>query len=529
MRAMFPTLVALLLGLPAPHAQAPTADRQAGHVVLLALAPPEEALPPLAAALRDPDPAMRTAAARVLAARTDLNPVPALIETLAAEQHEAAAAEQVRALLMNSGEAVRDVVEPHAKRIGGAAAVTLLGWIARHQPGEFPGRLATLAAVVPPEDTTLTSIVIRAARNVDVRDAILRAWMPHAGAGRWKPVLDAVLLEDSDLQRAAPALVEGLSSSQAAIRDDTVWFVVNALGKGLELTEAVVRAAVPTDETPATLDWERFGRELIARRLLDASLPDRANWLEASGGNTRRLRPTAAPLLSRRERNALKLNGDRAPSYRTSGLPAGQHAARTIVEWMPGVVSMTAAAAGCPLPGVPAAGYARLTYDSSGRVRHLAVDHRQLPPECQPVLAALARTGFADFTVDIGSSDQQWHLLPLSKGFAECTSRPSAPTFLVGEEYYGQKITTPRKVKDVRPEYPAEMLSKGVQGLTIIEAVIADTGCVHRLEVLRSSGAHLLDLAALLAVSGWTFEPTRVDGRAVPVRMTVTVNFSVGR
>lgn len=529
MRAMLPTRTAILLCLLVAQDQAAPADRHAGHVVLLALATPEEALSPLAAALRDRDPAMRTAAARVLAARTDLNPVPALVETLAVEQHEAPAAEQIRALLMMRGEAVRDVVEPHAQRLGGMAAVTLLEWLASHQPGEFPVRLPALAATVPAQNTSLTSTVIHAARTADSRDAVLRAWMPHAGAGRWKPVLDAALLADADLQSAAPMILAGLSSPKAGIRDDTVWFLVNALGAGRKLPDAVATAAVPTGEAPAVPDWERFGRELIARRLLGASLPDRANWLEAAGGNNRRTRPTTAPLLSGRERAALKLNGGRGVPPRTAELPPGQRAARTIVEWMPGVVAMTAAASGCPLPEATAAGYARVTYDGSGRVSHLAVDHQRLPPKCQPLLAALARTGFAEFTTDIGASDQQWHLLPLSKGFAECTSRSSAPSLRVGEEYDGQKIETPRKVKHVAPEYPAEMQSQGVQGTTILEAVIADTGCVRRLEVVRSSGAHLLDLAALLAVSGWEFQPTRVDGHAVPVQMTVTVNFALRR
>jgi TonB family protein len=174
-------------------------------------------------------------------------------------------------------------------------------------------------------------------------------------------------------------------------------------------------------------------------------------------------------------------------------------------------------------------GYARVTYDAEGRVSHLAVDQKQLPPSCQPVLAALARTGLADFTSDIGSGDQQWHVLPLSRRFAACTARPPAPSYRVGEEYDGQKISVPRKVRDVRPVYPPEMRTQGVQGMTIIEAVIADTGCVRALEVIRSSGAHLLDLAALEAVGQWEFEPTRLDGRPVPARMTVTMSFSLRR
>jgi TonB family protein len=39
----------------------------------------------------------------------------------------------------------------------------------------------------------------------------------------------------------------------------------------------------------------------------------------------------------------------------------------------------------------------------------------------------------------------------------------------------------------------------------------------------------MLDAAALAAVRNWHFQPTMVNGQAVPVRMTVTVNFTLDR
>ena len=39
----------------------------------------------------------------------------------------------------------------------------------------------------------------------------------------------------------------------------------------------------------------------------------------------------------------------------------------------------------------------------------------------------------------------------------------------------------------------------------------------------------MLDEAALKAVREWRYDPTMVDGKAVPVKMTVTVNFSLRR
>lgn len=64
-----------------------------------------------------------------------------------------------------------------------------------------------------------------------------------------------------------------------------------------------------------------------------------------------------------------------------------------------------------------------------------------------------------------------------------------------------------------------------VQGIVIIEATIGPDGAVDDAKLLRS--IPLLDEAALEAVRQWEFTPTLLNGVAVPVIMTVTVNFSL--
>jgi protein TonB len=59
----------------------------------------------------------------------------------------------------------------------------------------------------------------------------------------------------------------------------------------------------------------------------------------------------------------------------------------------------------------------------------------------------------------------------------------------------------------------------------IIEATIDEHGDVIRAQVLRS--IPLLDGAALGAVRQWRFSPTLLNGVAVPIVMTVTVNFTL--
>jgi protein TonB len=85
----------------------------------------------------------------------------------------------------------------------------------------------------------------------------------------------------------------------------------------------------------------------------------------------------------------------------------------------------------------------------------------------------------------------------------------------------------PRKLNDVAPRYPELAQRAGIEGVVIIEAVIAVDGTVRDARVLRS--VPLLDRAALDAVKQWRYAPTRLGGVAVPVIVTVTVQFHLQR
>ena len=91
----------------------------------------------------------------------------------------------------------------------------------------------------------------------------------------------------------------------------------------------------------------------------------------------------------------------------------------------------------------------------------------------------------------------------------------------------GGTIKPPTKIVDVRPVYPAIAQSARVQGVVIVEATVGIDGSVTEVKILRS--IPLLDNAALDAVRQWKFTPTVMPdtGEAVPVIMTVTVNFSM--
>jgi protein TonB len=86
-------------------------------------------------------------------------------------------------------------------------------------------------------------------------------------------------------------------------------------------------------------------------------------------------------------------------------------------------------------------------------------------------------------------------------------------------------IQAPRKITSVDPIYPQLARTAHAEGMVILEAIIDAQGRVESVKVLRS--LPLLDQAAVDAVKQWTFTPAMLNGAAVPVVMTVTVNFQL--
>lgn len=89
----------------------------------------------------------------------------------------------------------------------------------------------------------------------------------------------------------------------------------------------------------------------------------------------------------------------------------------------------------------------------------------------------------------------------------------------------GGNIKPPRKIKDVRPIYPADAQAARVQGIVVIEVTIGADGRVTNTKVLRSIPE--LDQAAIDAVRQWEFEPVLMNGVATAVIMVATVNFTL--
>jgi protein TonB len=78
------------------------------------------------------------------------------------------------------------------------------------------------------------------------------------------------------------------------------------------------------------------------------------------------------------------------------------------------------------------------------------------------------------------------------------------------------------------PDYPARMRQEGIGGTVLVEFEVNTAGAVVRAAVLDCSRREFAE-AALRAVRQWRFEPGRRHGRVVPFRVTVPIEFGIGR
>ena len=87
----------------------------------------------------------------------------------------------------------------------------------------------------------------------------------------------------------------------------------------------------------------------------------------------------------------------------------------------------------------------------------------------------------------------------------------------------GGDVPAPRRLDN--PKYPPEAQDVGIQGVVIAEISLNEQGTVTDIRIVQS--VPLLDQAAIDAVHNWRYEPAMLNGRPVPAKMTVTVNFSL--
>jgi TonB family protein len=92
---------------------------------------------------------------------------------------------------------------------------------------------------------------------------------------------------------------------------------------------------------------------------------------------------------------------------------------------------------------------------------------------------------------------------------------------------WNENMKPPKIVSRVEPVYTAEAKANGIFGVVILALDITETGAVTDVQVVKPL-PYGLDQAAVDAVRQWRWEPATLDGKAVPVKFNVTINFKLG-
>jgi periplasmic protein TonB len=108
----------------------------------------------------------------------------------------------------------------------------------------------------------------------------------------------------------------------------------------------------------------------------------------------------------------------------------------------------------------------------------------------------------------------------LGANFAASSSQPAAPGAPV---QIGGDVRPARLITSIPPSYPALAKTQHVAGDVRVDALIDATGRVSTMKVV--SGPSLLHQAAMDALREWKYQPATLDGKPVPMHLTVTIQF----
>jgi TonB family protein len=106
--------------------------------------------------------------------------------------------------------------------------------------------------------------------------------------------------------------------------------------------------------------------------------------------------------------------------------------------------------------------------------------------------------------------------LALSTGSGVARAQPAAD--VPPDAASQRKITPPKLVKFVEAEFPPSEVASGKGAAVVLQIAIDATGAVADVKVTESAGP-AFDAAAVAAAKQFVFEPAKVDGNAIPVKI----------
>lgn len=129
-------------------------------------------------------------------------------------------------------------------------------------------------------------------------------------------------------------------------------------------------------------------------------------------------------------------------------------------------------------------------------------------------------TGEMEPALEINSSDLTNGENSLGANLAEGSTQPAAPRAPVPA---GGGVKPAHLISSVPPIYPALARTQHIAGEVRVDALIDATGRVTTMKVV--SGPSLLHQAAMDALRQWKYQAATLDGKPVPMHLTVTLQF----
>ncbi len=119
------------------------------------------------------------------------------------------------------------------------------------------------------------------------------------------------------------------------------------------------------------------------------------------------------------------------------------------------------------------------------------------------------------------TNDEQPDADALNAGLVVDNNQPAAPP--AAPLPVGGDVRQAKLISSVPPTYPTLAKNQHVSGNVLVDALIDANGRVTTMKVV--SGPTLLHQAAMDALRQWKYQPASLDGKPVPMHLTVTLQF----
>ena len=492
---------------------------------------PHSATPEVQAHLRramtDRSPEIRASAARVIWAARLASLLPAVREALTTETVHSAALEETRALVSLGDTSHEPAIFASWQRLGplSAGETSLLYARARGLDGVHALRHLRQLGVTR---TTQTAFLLVATQRDPSR---LNSAGTAALRGENWPTLRTVFdsAEVSGLELTDELLTAALTTTTAdPPRILALWHLLGLAGDVGRLRPAI-ETAISRGADPSDADAEmvlEFAARLLDRpprtdldwrELLRAPHPHAVAPLDPEALDNRRrpwfVREKLRTLLNPFDLNALGWSGEmlRIPSRSTwTPGPASPDApTHTLSNYPTRAVNGLFSTSGCqPSNQEEARLAATLTLDPDGRVVEAMPSHVDASPACVEAGRVLLATYAAEPRRDGHPERAIAVALPLHRAFVDCASADAGPA--------GDGDEAP--VFRIRGEDPKGIIRRGT---VQFHAVVAPTGCVRHLTVIRSTDA-TLQWRAIRDVSSWGYSVRATDSGPQAVRTSLS-------